>query len=791
MVKGFIIYQTYDIIDEKTVIQLFGRLENGQSFVTLNTLEPYFFVKESDLKQIEKYLSKYKVEKTDSTNFNGEKVIKISATNHRELNKLLQGVHGIEKYESDIKPAMRFLIDRHILSTIDIEGDYETAEKVDRVYREPKITPVKPEEFKPKLKVISLDIESGKDSEKLFCIGLSGENYHKTFFVTDKKLENAISCKNEEELLAKFKEEIIKIDPDIIIGWNIIDFDLKYLEALFNKHKIPFDIGRNNNKARLRIEDNFMRSSSADIPGRQVLDGLNLISDPFLQQAPSMRNAQFETYSLEDVSQVILGKGKLMKGKARHEEIEKLFKENTQKSHQKLADYNLNDCRLVYEILEKTKTVDLAVERSELTGMPLDRITASIAAFDSLYIREARKRNLVSPTTRYREKEERIKGGYVQSAKSGIFNNVLVMDFKSLYPSILCTFNIDPAAHLEAKEAKKEKNPIESPNHEFFKNEEGILPHMIKYLHTAREKAKKEKKELASYAIKTIMNSFWGVLASPNCRYFNLNMANAITAYARWIIQTTAKEIEKEGYKVISMDTDSCFVETNLSKEKANQLGKELQDKINNFYREYVKKTYNRNSYLELQFDKQYLSMVIPQLRMQKTAEDGKEEQKAAKKRYAGLVEKDGKEELEITGMEAIRGDWTEAAREFQKELLMKLFKKENIEPFIKSYVKKIREGKLDKQLIYRKSIRKSLEEYTKTTPPHVKAARLLDHVDSNIIEYYMTTEGPEPLQKHTHKIDYEHYITKQIAPIANQILILLGKSLDDIQKGTKQARLF
>src|SRR3989344_1931136 len=784
--KGFIVYSTYEIIDERTTVQLFGRLENGQSFVTINSLNPYFFVKESNLKNIEKYLSKYKVEKTELKNFHGDRVVKISAENHRELNKLIQSIHKIDKYESDIKPHTRFLIDNDILSTLEIEGDYETSEKAGRIYKEPKLRP-RDAEFKPKLKVISLDIESNKKLNNLFCIGLSGDSYKKVFFVTDKKLENGISCKNEEEVILKFKDEIIKLDPDIIIGWNVIDFDLKYLESLFKKYKIPFDIGRTNYPARLRIEENYMRSSSADIPGRQVLDGLNLIGDPFLQQAPSMRNAQFESYSLEDVSQVILGKGKLMKGDKRHEEIEKLYKNNTQKNHQALADYNLTDCQLVYEILEKTKTIELATERSELTGMPLDKITSSILAFDSLYIREARKRGFVCPTTHYGDRGERIKGGYVFSSKSGIFNNVLVLDFKSLYPSILCTFNIDPAAHITEKEAKKEKNPIESPNHEFFKNEEGILPHIIRKLHTAREKYKKEKNELASYAIKTTMNSFWGVLASPSCRFFDLNMANAITGFARWIIQKTAEEIEKKGYKFIYIDTDSCFIETNLEKEKANQLGKELQDQINKFYKEHIKKLYDRDSYLELQFDKQYLSMMIPQLRMKK----GEKEQKAAKKIYAGLVEKDGKEELEITGLEAIRGDWTEAAREFQKELLMRLFKKEQIEPFIKSYVKKIREGKLDEKLVYRKSLRKSVEEYTKTTPPHVKAARLLDKIESKVIEYYITTKGPEPLQKLKHKIDYDHYIEKQIAPIANQILALQNKSLEDIEKSSKQAKLF
>jgi len=806
--KGFIVYPTYDLIEEETVVKLFGRLENGQSFVTINKIVPYFFVKEDVLKRIDKYLSKsqkpsdfwetenkrldqkkvccsgYKVEKTDFANFKGEKVAKIFHPNYQELNKLHHALHqqGIETYESDIKPHTRFLIDKNILSSLNIEGEYISSEKVDRVYQEPELKPA--ENLKHKLKVISLDIETSRSKENLICIGLHGENYSKVFFVTDKKIENVVPCKDEYECLQKFKAELLKLDPDIITGWNVIDFDLAYLAELFAKHKIPFDIGRTNEKPRLRIEAHFMRSSSADISGRQVLDALNLVSDPFIQQAPTMRFAQFESYSLEDVSQAILGKGKLIKKHSmRKNKIDKLYEENTIKSHKEIADYNLNDAKLVYEILEKTDTIALAIERSELTGMPLDRITASIAAFDSLYIREAKKRNIVSPSTKYGMKEERLKGGYVFSSGAGIYNNVIVLDFKSLYPSILRTFNIDPASHLE----KKEKGAIESPNHEYFKNGEGILPEIIKKLHHARENAKKQKKELANYAIKMIMLSFWGVLASPNCRYFNLGMGNAITAFARWIIQTTSQLIEKLGYKVIYIDTDSIFIETALEKEKANALGKEIENYINKYYDDYLKKTYSRVSYLELQFDKQYLSFMIPELR--KKGEEGAPT--AAKKRYAGLVEKNGKEELEITGLEAIRGDWTEAAREFQKELLMRLFKKEPIGTFIKSYINKIKSGKLDNQLVYRKSLRKPLEEYTKTTPPHVKAARQLDKIESNIIEYYVTTEGPEPLQKLRHKIDYEHYIEKQIKPIANQVLSLLKNNFDEMLKSSKQAKLF
>ncbi|MDO8563419.1 MAG: DNA polymerase domain-containing protein, partial [Nanoarchaeota archaeon] len=179
--------------------------------------------------------------------------------------------------------------------------------------------------------------------------------------------------------------------------------------------------------------------------------------------------------------------------------------------------------------------------------------------------------------------------------------------------------------------------------------------------------------------------------------------------------------------------------------------------------------------------------IMFPSVRMK----DDEKESKGARKRYAGLKMKDGKEELEIVGLEAIRGDWTEVAKEFQRELLMKVFHQEEIDKFIKAYIKKILDGKVDSQLVYKKSIRKNLNEYTKTTPPHVKAARKLDSLDSNIIRYYITTDGPEPIQKLTHSLDYEHYIKKQIEPIANQILNLFGKNLEDLMKSNKQTKLF
>ncbi len=773
--NGFIVYATYETLDNETLIKLFGRLENGQSFASLNNFKPYFFIREQDEKKVLKELKPYVPKKCEMKNFDGENVMKVEFRTFPEMQNSYKKLYKkIPIYEADIKPQYQFFIDNNILGKVKIEGDYVSSEKIDRIYHEPKISA---SDFSPKVKVVSIDTES--DGKNLYCIGVVAEGTKKNFIVGKSKLKNSVPCASEEECLEKFREEIIKLDPDVITGWNVIDFDFVFLRELFRKHKMKFDIGRGDSEPRLRVESSFFRSSSVDVPGRQVLDALNLVKDPFIKDSPFIRNADFKSLTLEDVSQEILKKGKLINGKNRHEEIDRLYKSGKEENLQKLVDYNLRDCELVLEILEKTKIVELALERSQLTGMPLDRLTGSIAAFDSLYVREAHSRGIVSPSANYKPKEERITGGYVSSMNPGIYKNVLILDFKSLYPSIIKTFNIDPAAFVGKK---KEKGAVEAPNGARFLNNDGILPEIISRLHSAREKAKKEKRALSSHTIKIIMNSFFGVLASPNCRYFSLDMANAITHFGQFIIKLTASEIEKMGFKTIYSDTDSVFVETKLGKSKANELGGEIQKKINDFYRDYVKKNYSRDSFLELEFEKQYISMMIPKIRGKETA---------AKKRYAGLVEEDGTERVEIVGLEAIRGDWTEAAQDFQIELLMKLFHDESVEKFIRDYVSKIKSGKMDEKLVYRKSIRKELVDYTKTTPPHVKAARKLDKLESNVIEYYITLDGPEPIQKLKHSIDYEHYIEKQIKPIANQILDVFGKTFEDVSENSKQKKLF
>ncbi|MBI4447760.1 hypothetical protein HY643_02175, partial [Candidatus Woesearchaeota archaeon] len=542
--KGFVVYPTYRVMNGNPFVCLFGRMENGQSFLTLNYCKPHFFIKTKDLKKV-KGIESFDSEKTGLKNFGGEKITKIIVGLPKEVPPLRARFEeeGVECYEADIKFAYRFLFDNSISGGVNIEGEYESSDRIDRIYKEPKIASA---EFAPKLKIAAIDIETDEKASEIYSISIVTKDYKTAIIRAGKKIDNAIICKSEEELLEKFKQKIIEIDPDVITGWSLIDFDLKTIFERCKEYSIPPDFGRDNTPCKLKFEEGFFRDSKADFPGRAVFDALPLIRASALS---------VKDYKLDTIAETVLGKRKSLQFKNKGKEIQNLFLSNPQK----LADYNIQDSELVLEILEKSKVFDLALKKSMLSGLPIDRMKASIASLDSIYIKEARKRGLVVPSAKYNVKEKGIMGGYVKESEPGIYDYIVVLDFKSLYPSIIRTFNIDPSSYVEKC---KGKNLIKAPNNACFRNEEGILPAIIQGLWGEREKARKEKDELARYAIKILMNSFFGVMASPSCRFFNLNIANAITHFGQFIIKLTAQRIEEEGYKVIYSDTDSVFIIT-------------------------------------------------------------------------------------------------------------------------------------------------------------------------------------------------------------------------------------
>ena len=259
-------------------------------------------------------------------------------------------------------------------------------------------------------------------------------------------------------------------------------------------------------------------------------------------------------------------------------------------------------------------------------------------------------------------------------------------------------------------------------------------------------------------------------------------MGNAITHFGQLIIKLTAEKLQDQGYDVIYGDTDSIFVDLKESKEKdIVKVCKEIEQYITAFLKAYVRKNYARESFLELQFEKVFTKFLMPKVR---GSEAG------AKKRYAGMIMKDDKETLQIVGLEFVRRDWTQLAKKYQYELLERIFSGKEITKFTKTFVEKIKKGELDELLVYKKAIRKGVEEYTKTTPPHIKAARKAGIVKEGIIENYHTINGPERVEQGKSKIDYAHYIEKQIKPIADSVLCFFNVKFDELLKGNKQVSL-
>ena len=285
-----------------------------------------------------------------------------------------------------------------------------------------------------------------------------------------------------------------------------------------------------------------------------MLDGLALLRGAFVR---------LDDYRLETAARAILGTGKLFGPEHRAAEIERAWREDPAA----LAAYNLHDARLVLEILARTGLVELTVRRSLLTGMQLDRVGAQIAAVDSLYLRALRARGRVAPSVRPAEgpaARVTIQGGLVLDSVPGLYRNILVFDFKSLYPSLIRTFNIDPLTHVPPGRmaATPPDRLIRTPSGAAFRRDEpGILPEVVARLAAERARGRAAGDAVGAQATKILMNSLFGVLGASASRLFSPAVANAITTAGQHVIRLAAAAVERAGHRVIYGDTDSLFVD--------------------------------------------------------------------------------------------------------------------------------------------------------------------------------------------------------------------------------------
>ena len=785
--RGFILTPTYRLASGVPEVHLYGVLESGEPCLLIDDrTRPHFFVRERALAQLKAVAASLRVESgTGLRALNGEPVATVRVAVPGDVPPLRRKLEdlGIECLEADVRFAYRYLIDRGIRGAFEVEGEYEVRPRLGRVYRHPEVRPAR---WAPPLKILSVDIETSLKGEQLYSIALHMHDFDRVIIVHDGAVAGAEPVPSEKAAIRRFLDCLDALDPDVITGWNVVDFDLAFLARVARRHGLRFRIGRSDDDFDLRKDASFTRESRAVVFGRQVLDGLSLMRGAFIR---------LDDYKLETAAQAFLGKGKLIAGDRRHAEIEALYRNDPQG----LVEYNLHDARLVLELLDRTGLVELAVERSLLTGMQLDRVSAAIASVDSLYLNALRRRGVVAPSVGASQQAAEITGGYVMESKPGLYHNVLVFDFKSLYPSIIRTFNIDPLTYVahqvplltkegpgEGKKASVEATlpVVRAPNGACFRRDiAGIIPELLTNLATEREQAKRAGDAVKANAIKILMNSFYGVLGAGASRLFSPAVANAVTHFGQYLIRRAAACAASKGYEVLYGDTDSLFVDPHeADADRAFTIGERLRVEIGAAVAETVRTEFGCESFLELEFEKLYRRFFLPEIRGGKVG---------SKKRYAGSLIEDASEQIEFVGLESVRRDWSEVSKRFQRELLQRVFHDQPVQEFIRDFIADLRAGRFDDQLTYKKAIRKELTAYTKTTPPHVKAARKQRGATGRIIAYVMTLQGPEPLGELTAPPDYAHYIEHQIAPIADAVLRFLGTDFESIVQTRKQLALF
>jgi len=784
---------------------LAGRLSDGRSFAVVeDRVRPDFLIRQADSERAAELARKARVEASFSPS--GRKTLadepcdRVEAADRQSLRRLEDAFSsgGLEVFEADVRAADRFLAEKRIRGGLSIRGIASRGRFVDVVFHDPEL---KAEDVEVPLRTLALDIETDVEAGTILAVSLAGPDAREVLYLDEAAqlfspdIAGAASSVHdpspfeesddagrpylarpyarESDLLRALAQRIRTLDPDLLTGWNVIDFDLAQLSRRFLALSVPFQIGRTEDSADMR-ELKGGRRYAAMIPGRQAVDAMKLARGA----------GRFEDLSLDAVSREVLGTGKSVdsRGRAKIEELVRLRKEDPAAFRR----YCLADSELVLAILDSTGLLDLTLKRAQLTGVSIDLAWTSIPAFERIYLDELMARGYAAARKVEERRVSGASGGGILEPRPGLFRNVLVFDFRSLYPSVMRTFNVDPLAFRLAS-AESRPDDIEAPNGARFCREPGILPAVIERYFSQRVAALERGDETASYVFKILMNSFYGVLGAEGCRYADTALAGAVTSFGRKWLHWARDWFSDQGYCVLYGDTDSAFVESGLPDDAGwkalDALGRRLAPELNADLAKAVKTEYGLESRMELKFEKVYGRFFIPPLRAKSDDEEDGAEEKGRAKGYAGFRLGPEGGETEVKGMEAARRDGTALARELQTAVLDLVFRDApaaQVEARIYGVLADMRAGILDDKLVYRKALRRAASAYTKMEPPHVHAARILGWTDRRgVVEYRITKAGAEPLGHETAALDYAHYASRQLKPAVEALLSAAGMDAD------------
>jgi DNA polymerase I/DNA polymerase-2 len=782
-----------DYFDEdQSVIRLFCKA-NEKTVVCLDyDFEPFFYVlpkqgKENEVKRKIEQIKEIKIKRVDIKKrvILGEKriVLKVFCFLSTDLQKVRDivkqwemGGQGIveDEYEYSISFYKQYLLDKKLsgMGCIEVEGEeIEKDYKADRTLKIKKIKSVENEE-RPELKVLAFDIECVEEDgkQKIIMISMKSKNFQRVLtYQEDEHYEKYVEVvRSEKELLEKFVDIVNKQKPDILIGYNSDAFDMQVIQQRADELKVKLALSKDSSELKFARR---ARISAAKFKGLVHVDLFEFINNIL---SPQM---QTEVMTLDAVSAELLGDNKI---EIEYEEIIEDWRKG--KDLAKLAEYCLKDSELTLRLGEFI--LPQIYELSRLSGQILfdtSRMTYSQLVEWYLSKKAYLMNNIIPNQPKWEEIQKRrevspYEGAFVKEPIAGLHENIAVMDFRSLYPSIIATFNISPET-FNCEDCRKDGFEVPEMKYWFCKRKKGFVSTVIKELiekrASVREKMNKLKKDSEEWkrldreqlATKTVANATYGYFGFAGSKWYCRQCAQSSAAFGRFYIKKVIDEAIKEGFTVIYADTDSMFVKTKGDTKKKTKLFLKKMNKT-------------LPGIIELDLQGIYKrGIFIP-----RGVGPG-----TAKKRYA-LIDEKGV--LTIRGLEKVRRDWSNVAKNTQEKVLELILGKRDVEGAVKytqSIIKELKNGKIPlKDLTIYEQLAKPLSEY-KVIGPHVAAARKIKErgrpIGEGMIIMFVITKGKgsiseraEPIEDVNIKdIDEEYYITHQIVPAALRVLTVLG----------------
>ncbi len=801
------------IADKTATIRLFGYTKEGKSVVVLDdSFIPYFyviinpkkkekaveFIKNIEVKTEERTIKPLGIHVFEKKLIgNPVTALRVDVqlpTDISILKEYIKETPGyLDRVEIDVSFYKRYLIDKkfQMLTRLRCNGEIieDKKYKADYVVLADSIEEAEGEVYENP-RILAFDIETynpignprpSKDPVLMISIAT---NYGFEKVITWKRFENSKKyvefVESELDLLKRFSEIIEKENPQIIVGYNSDNFDFPYLHERAKKYKLSFNWGIDRSKLRLSRRGINKVAKIKGVPHIDIYTFIKNILSPTLKT---------EVYDLNSVASELLGEEKL--DGVDWTNIAKFWDVGGE-NLSKVVDYSMKDSILTIKLMNKL--FPLISELTRIVGQSIfdvSRMTYGQCVEWFLAKNAASFNELIPPkpigsyvSTRINKTYE---GAYVHEPKPGIFENIVVYDFRSLYPSIIVSHNICPTTiFCDCCKDGYKTPPIGGKSFSFCKKHKGFVPSLLDDLINRRMRIKEILKKIhkddvdytilsaRSYAIKTIANAIYGYFGFARSRWYCLECAASITAWGRYYIKNVIEQAKKYGFNVLYADTDSLFI--SLDNKKLEEAEKFIEN-INK----------NLPGVMELEFQGFYTRGIFV----------------AAKKRYA-LADMNGN--LIIKGLEWVRRDWSKIAKDTQMAVLKAILidgSTEKAVDIIKDTIKRLKDGNisLEEVTIFTQLTRK-IENY-ESIGPHVSAAikareKGYTFEPGQMIKYVVVKgEGSisdksyilEEVKDNKLEYDPEYYINNQVLPAVERIFEVLGVTKDEL-RGKIQTKL-